>query len=339
MAEFLLAALLVLAPGTVRDEKTDLVILENGNELLGEIKSMSRGKLKFKTDSASTIYIEWDEVFKLTSKHRFRIELLDGTHLVGTFLDPPEDQSILLLKPDGTQELLAMSNISRLTEFDQSARERLDGYVDAGFSFNKSTTIVQYTFGGGLSYFSRERSISADLSAIVTDQDNEDKARRLDLTTSYRRLYSKRWFGAGIFTMNHNTELALDLRATLGAGPGRYLIQTQSQELSTFVGLAYSYEVPEGAPSDTKWEGVIGTTYDIFITDTPETVLGLNTVIYPGITETDRLRMNLNFELSKEIVEDFFFKVSYYLDYDSQPTSDDGKSSDYGVSTGLSYTF
>lgn len=339
MAPFLLAVLLALTPTAARDEKTDIVTLENGDRIVGEIKSMSRGNLRYKTDSAGTITIEWDEILKLTSEHRFRLELLDGTRLVGIFLDPPQERTLLLRKDDGTQLVLPMTDIARLTEFDKSALERIDLYVNTGFSFTKASDVTQYTFGSGLSYYDRERSVSLDLSAIITDQENEDTAQRVDFLSSYRRLLSRRWFTVGFLTMNHNTELALDLRTTVGAGPGRFLVQSQSQELSAFAGLAYSYEVPDGESSDTKWEGVIGSTYDIFITDTPETLLSFNGTFFPGITETDRRRANLNFKLKKEFVEDLYWEISYYLDYDSEPSSDDGETTDYGIVTGLTYTF
>ena len=41
-------------------EKTDVVILKNGDRITGEIKKLDRGKLKLKTDDMSTVYIELD---------------------------------------------------------------------------------------------------------------------------------------------------------------------------------------------------------------------------------------------------------------------------------------
>ena len=42
--------------------KTDIVIVVNGDSLTGEVKSLERGRLRFKTDATDTISIEWDDV-------------------------------------------------------------------------------------------------------------------------------------------------------------------------------------------------------------------------------------------------------------------------------------
>ena len=43
-------------------QKTDVVILRNGNAVLGEVKEFKRGKMKFSTDAMGTVYVEWPKV-------------------------------------------------------------------------------------------------------------------------------------------------------------------------------------------------------------------------------------------------------------------------------------
>jgi len=38
--------------------KTDVVVLLNGDRITGEVKELSYGQLKFKTDDMGTLYIE-----------------------------------------------------------------------------------------------------------------------------------------------------------------------------------------------------------------------------------------------------------------------------------------
>ncbi len=47
--------------------KTDVVIFNNGDRLTGEVKSLERGRLRFKTDATDTISIEWGDVAYLSS--------------------------------------------------------------------------------------------------------------------------------------------------------------------------------------------------------------------------------------------------------------------------------
>ena len=56
-------------------------------------------------------------------------------------------------------------------------------------------------------------------------------------------------------------------------------------------------------------------------------------------TRKRRFRITRNLDFNKEIIEDLFFNVTYYLDYDSDPSSDEGETTDYGILTGLSFTF
>ncbi len=89
MVRALLATALLVAalPAGARD-KTDVVILSNGDHLTGEIKGMSRGKLDFNTDDAGRLSIEWAKVQSVTSVHLYEAELTSGERLYGTLSSP-----------------------------------------------------------------------------------------------------------------------------------------------------------------------------------------------------------------------------------------------------------
>ena len=48
-------------------EKTDAVVLVNGDRITGDIKKLERGKLEFKTDDMGSVYIDWTKITKITS--------------------------------------------------------------------------------------------------------------------------------------------------------------------------------------------------------------------------------------------------------------------------------
>ncbi len=73
--------------GTPARGKTDVVILRDGNRILGEIKEMKRGILRFSTDFARTINVEWPEIAGISSTYRFEVETIDGTLYFGSFQD------------------------------------------------------------------------------------------------------------------------------------------------------------------------------------------------------------------------------------------------------------
>ncbi len=84
----MLALLVALLPATTKAARTDVVVLENGDRITGEIKTLRRGRVEFKTDKAGTILIEWDIVAELTSDLFFEVLDKRGTRLFGALLAP-----------------------------------------------------------------------------------------------------------------------------------------------------------------------------------------------------------------------------------------------------------
>lgn len=54
--------------------KTDIVIFNNGDKLIGELKSLSRGQLNLNTEATGTIGFEWDKVSNVISKQKIQVE-------------------------------------------------------------------------------------------------------------------------------------------------------------------------------------------------------------------------------------------------------------------------
>ncbi len=59
----------------------DVVVFKNGDRLSGEVKSLGRGRLTFKTDATGTIKVEWDEVAFLQVDQHVQVEVQSGSAL------------------------------------------------------------------------------------------------------------------------------------------------------------------------------------------------------------------------------------------------------------------
>lgn len=77
----LLTAVLAL-PATAA--KTDVIVLDNGDRITGEIKGMSRGKIDYSTDDAGRLSVEWTKVAQVTSDHAFEVEMSSGRSTMGS---------------------------------------------------------------------------------------------------------------------------------------------------------------------------------------------------------------------------------------------------------------
>ncbi|HEV8272975.1 MAG TPA: hypothetical protein VGQ04_16800, partial [Chitinophagaceae bacterium] len=63
-------------------QKTDKLLLKNGNQITGEIKNMKFAKLSFDMDGPGTISIKWEHVVKITSDKTFQVTMQNGDVLI-----------------------------------------------------------------------------------------------------------------------------------------------------------------------------------------------------------------------------------------------------------------
>ena len=80
---FVLLLLLLLIPLAGMADKTDIVVLKNGDKITGEIKRVGGGLLEFNTDTMSTVYIEWRFIAQVISQTRQSIDTIDGRRYLG----------------------------------------------------------------------------------------------------------------------------------------------------------------------------------------------------------------------------------------------------------------
>ncbi len=71
-----LALMGAIAP--LQAQKTDVVVLINGNRITGEVKDLSHGKLDYSTDDMGRLSIEWTKVVRLSSPRPFEADTQVG---------------------------------------------------------------------------------------------------------------------------------------------------------------------------------------------------------------------------------------------------------------------
>lgn len=79
----LASLVLLLAADAAEAQKTDSVWIQNGDHITGEVKSLSRALLEYSTDDLGTIYIERDNVERITSPATFEVQLTSGKKFYG----------------------------------------------------------------------------------------------------------------------------------------------------------------------------------------------------------------------------------------------------------------
>ena len=75
-------------------EKTDVIVLKNGDRLTGRIISAQYGMLQLSSSFTGSVSIEWRAVQSITSKYMFRVERAGGAHFEGLISSDPEHNEL-----------------------------------------------------------------------------------------------------------------------------------------------------------------------------------------------------------------------------------------------------
>lgn len=333
----LFAVAMLICSVVVARDKTDVITLDNGDRITGEIKSLEHAKLRISTDTFGTIYAEWDDIVSVTSHFEFEIEQTDGSRFFGTIIkNTVRDQ--LLVSGQDQPRLLEMGGVIRMTPIENSFLERLKGSLSFGYDFTKASDVTQVNFNANASHRTKDRAVSMKMSSVVTDTD-EETTERAELSFALTRFRSNRWFNAFSAGLERNDELGLDLRTSVGATIGRYMVQTTFSELQLLGGLVVSQEVLVGDEDTLEGvEAVLGIGYSKFLFDQPNVDIDLQLRAFPSLTESGRVRGQFDARIRREIVDDLFLDLVLYSTYDSDPPSGTNVRSDYGVITSLGWS-
>ena len=317
----------------------DVVTFRNGDHLTGDLKSLERGMLRFKTVATSTISIEWDEVVRIESRQNIQVEIEDGSRYLGRLSSGPGVGEVTITTTSGNVAL-EMSRVILMTPIKEKGISRLDGDITVGFDFTKASEIRQVLVGANYEMHSEARRLSIRAEASLTDSRDNDSSQRQNLSFNYRRLWPHRWLTGGFLILERNDELNLDLRTSIGGGGGRILRQTNHSMFALEGGLMFSRENVSGTSEDKDTIEAFGTiTWEWYRLDTPELDLSTSFQVIPNLTETGRLRSEWDINLKWEIVKDLFWQLSVYNSYDSDPTTEGANKNDYGISTSAGWSF
>lgn len=334
---------ILIGPSQVRaqsvDTYKDRVYLVNGDRISGTIKDLDRGKLRIKTTTMDTIYVNWLEVAFIDSNTFLRIANTDGTFVYGRVQKSDLTQNVRILNDEETVDIPTAGIAAiRPLRVDESLWQRFEGDVSAGIDYKKASDILLVNVASNLRLREEKYEVDFGLNWNETQRTETDNSSRATLNGDYTGYLGDRWFWKASAGFERNQELGLDLRSIFSGTAGKYFVQTETMRFEVNAGLAASQENLVGGTSQQSLEGLISSSFDIFQLNIPITRLSANVNVFPGITESGRLRINTDVTLRNELFRDFFWDLSFYSSYDNQPASGAAKD-DYGVITSLGATF
>jgi len=320
-------------------QKTDVVTLNNGDDVTGEVKELKRGKLKFSTDAMSTVYIEWPKISTLVTQGKiFEVELEDGTTYFGSLRAAEEADQIRVLV-DGDTTTVATDDIVRLARIKKSVWDQIDGSFDLGFDYTQENDKLDFSLSSDVNYKWGLNDLKWDLDVTLSRQEGATDINKLNTTLLYLRQFGYKWFWTGLTSVESNTQLSLDVRGSFGAGVGRFMIQTNKVILALAGGAAYARERFTDQEADNLGQAFVMTDFQFFSWGDLDTDLSSRLVIIPVFTESGRVRLHFQTKLRREFVNDLYFSVGVTESYDSQPADPDAATNDLTFSTSIGWSF
>ncbi len=336
---FIAVAATFVLPVVAFAAKTDVVLLVNGNTITGEIKSLEFGALRYSTDSMGTVSIDWEDIVSITTKQTLQVEDSGGRRYFGT-LDSANDRfEIKVRSPDGETELHT-SQIVRMVPIDaeESFWERLDGSFALGFDSEKSSDVTTLRTTADLAYRTRRYLVGLQATLNNTTQAEGETRNRTNIRGNYQRFRADRWFTDWFAGWERHDELGILSRVSAGAALGRYLVQTNRNQLSLTGGLNITHTAFTGDdPSSETAEGRIQVRY-LHRNIDPEANITFTTNIFPLLEDLSEYRAESELIFRREFVEDLFFDITLSHSYTTNPPTDANKT-DYTLTTSIGYSW
>jgi hypothetical protein len=151
LSQLWVIAILLLFTHPAEAARTDVVYMHNGDRVTGEIKSLFRGRLEFKTDHMGTLLIDWEDIKQVISDTGQSVELTGGQRFYGP-LEKPTDPNMVAVKTESGVVGLAVRDVSAMYPVKTTFWQRLEVSFRLGFNWDKSSEVGKYNVGTSAVY-------------------------------------------------------------------------------------------------------------------------------------------------------------------------------------------
>jgi hypothetical protein len=338
----ILSCAFLLSTPLFAQESTDVIVMKNGDRLTGAIKGLSAGVLYMSMEYIlGTSSVQWSKVARLESKQLFLVRTEDGSVYTGTLhtADTPGGRPVEIeVTETSGKEVIDRSRVVQMNMTSEKFFRRFNGYVNTGLIYSKGNQSTEYSLGAQARYPRERWGAGADANSTLSAGTGAAASTRNQVNLyAFRLLRWNNWFYEGLGSFLQSTEQGIGHQTTFGVGIGRYLKNSNLARISLLAGLAGQntvYQqtiVPQNLPS-----GIIVANLQFFRFN--KTNGNISAVLLPTIAEPSRVKFNLNATYYIKLIGNLSWNASFYGNWDSQPPSG-LLDSDYGSSSGLSWTF
>ena len=341
-----LAILSLTAPLLARD-KTDVLVMKNGDRMTCEVKGLDAGVLYVSFDYIDgTSPVDWSKVASLESSQLFVVKTEGGSVYRGTLKTPktPPDRPVEIHVVEATEreDSIESSHIVRMVATSDKFWERFNGEISFGTIYSKGNQSTQYSLGASSAYVRERWNAGATYDSNLSKSTGVTASTRNSLALSaFHLLPQQNWLYAGIGGLLQSSEQSIQLQTLLGGAVGRYLVNSNQATVQLLGGAAWqdtSYRSTTTTPIARQNTAAAVIYANARFFKFSKTRLDATAVLLPALSDPGRLRVNTDATYYVKIFGNLNWNVSFYGNWDNQPPK--GLSgSDYGISSGLSWSY
>jgi len=338
-------ALLLAVPLFARD-KTDVLVMRNGDRMTCEVKGLDAGVLYVSFDYIDgTTSVDLKKVARIESKQLFVVKTEDGSVYTGTLstVEAIEDRPVKIQVTESSHEQneLNPSQVVEMVATSDKFWERFNGSVSFGVIYAKGNQTTQYSLGSQTTYVRERWNAGATFDSNLSSSSGASASTRNSLTLSALRLLPRNnWFYAGLADFLQSSEQGIALQRTLGAGVGRYLVNTNHSTFAVLGGAGWQATDYRQTVVPLSTQNVATAMFyaSAKLFKFSKTNLDVTAVLLPALSDPGRVRFNTNASYYIKIISDLKWNVTFYGNWDNRPPVG-FSGSDYGTSSGLTWTF
>lgn len=321
-------------------QKTDVVYMQNGDRITGEIRSLEKGSLSIKPDYvSSSIIVDWTKVDRLESSQLFVVVDPHGNSYLGSFGKSTEKNVLHIVGPEGAS--LPHDSVIEISEIGSTFVKRMRGNIDAGLSVPGPNQPNDLSVQAGLTYQSERQIYSLTSSSQFTTQENAPDVNETTVKSSaFYQLRHSNWYAGAIANFLSSSEQQIALQSTVGAALAKRLIFTSKTDLTTIGGLGYTRQRNASGAQSTgnrnSLDSAFAVQYSTFRFDS--TTFDTAAWVYPSLTSPGHVRFTFNQDVYYKFLGDFYIRISFYDNYDNQPVIG-APANNPGGSTSVGWSF
>lgn len=341
-----LAALVFYARPLQGRDKSDVIVMKNGDKITCEVKGLSSNTLYISVDYIlNTLSVDWTKVDHIDSKQLFLVRTQGGVVYTGVLSSPeaPDRRPVELVVREAPEKTVTLkrTEVINVDETSRSFWERWYGSLGSGFTYTKGNETAQYNLNSDLGYGTERWSAGATYNSVLTTSTGVTTSTRNQISVSAQRLLRwNNWYYTGLANFLQSSVQGIQLQETFGGGIGKNIVNSGGTLFSVYGGFAWQQinyqQTVVAAQTQQVTFALIGTDFKIFRFN--RTNLDLTANFMPALSDPGRVQFNANVSYYVKLFGKLNWNFTFYANVDNRPPPGFAQS-DYGASSGLSISF